>query len=473
MFSLKKLLLIASIFLILPAFLTNGSPSTARQAKSGFVVEPKQLYTYEVMTKDLQTLAARYPHLITLQSIGTSEYGRELWQMDVGSGPAVVLLSGSHHAREWITTILLMAMADYAAQAYDSGLRWNGYLARDLLDQVTFRIVPMLNPDGVTLQQKGLSAFPQEDHAALLEMNGGSSNFKRWKSNAKGIDLNRQYPADWDNIQNPAPGPYYMNYKGSRPLEAKEALAMAEITKISMPELAVAYHSSGEIVYWNFHTPAENVSRDQRIAAQYAEMTGYRMVKPSRNPSGGGYTDWFISEFGRPGLTPELARPAGETNVPLKEWDRIWNRHRDILWMLALEASELWMNGQIPQLVNESVRLTADEAAYQWPSLKSRKLGLLYKGRYMVRREKGGWLEISTADGLRWIPSRSAIRGPFEKPEALKVKVTPDTAVYQSPLAPWPTPMRMTEQDVPVLESWNGWYLIQTWEGGYWIKDED
>lgn len=55
--------------------------------------------------------------------------------------------------------------------------------------------VPMVNPDGVTLQQEELKAFPISLHASLLEMNEGSKNFKRWKANAKGIDLNRQYKA--------------------------------------------------------------------------------------------------------------------------------------------------------------------------------------------------------------------------------------------------------------------------------------
>ncbi|GGG04677.1 M14 family metallopeptidase [Paenibacillus abyssi] len=472
---MKKLKFAMIMFMAILLTLSTipASPAAAAKAASGYIVSPKQVYTYDIMVRDLQALSERYPGLIATGSIGTSEYGRELWHIDVGKGPAIILLNGSHHAREWITTILLMTMADRYALAYVQNAKWGAYSVRDLLDQVTFRFVPMVNPDGVTLQQKGLAAFPKAERAKLLKMNGGSANFKRWKANAKGIDLNRQYPVDWEGIRNPAPGPSYMNYKGAKPMQAKETQAMIEFTRSSGAELAVAYHSSGEILYWNYKTPAEHLSRDRKIANQYASMTGYRLVKPSANPSGGGFTDWFISQFGRPGLTPELARAAGGTNVPLSEWERIWKQHRNTGWMLAAEAAELWLNRQQAVKVNESVRLTADERSYQWPNLKSRKLELLYKGRYTALREKGGWLEIATANGIRWIPSRMALKGEYQQPASLYVAPGPETEMFDSPLSPQPASLQLADQTVQVLESWREWFMIKTSKGVLWIRQEE
>jgi g-D-glutamyl-meso-diaminopimelate peptidase len=468
--TLRKLTaLLLTCTLLFAAIPMNGT--SVASAAGTAVVNPKQVYTYDIMVRDLNKLASAYPDLIELESIGKSEYGRDIWQADLGRGEAVVLLNGSHHAREWITTILLMTLLDRYAQAYHRGDTWSGHSVRELLDRVTFRFIPMVNPDGVTLQQKGLSAFPKEDHAALLAMNDGSPNFKRWKANAKGIDLNRQYPADWANIRDPEPGPHYMNYKGTAPLQAKEAQAMYDRTLETQPEIALAYHSSGEILYWHFHNDKANMSRDSALAVRYAGMTGYRVVPPASNPSGGGYTDWFIQQFGRSGLTPELARPAGEKHVPLSEWDRIWNQHSNTGWMLAEEAYNAWLIRQPVELGSGELRLTDDTVrAYKWPNPKSSKLEVHYAGRYKLLRTKGDWAEIETAAGARWIPARYALTGDFERLNDVRLTIDAETGVYDSPLAASPGPLRFAGQDVKALERWNDWYMIATWQGARWVQ---
>jgi len=471
MISIRKLTaILLCCALCLGAVPGAGIGAAAAASPGTAIVNPKQVYTYDVMVRDLQRLAAAYPDLIKLEAIGKSEYGRDIWQADLGKGEATVLLNGSHHAREWITTILLMTMLDRYAIAYERGDSWNGQSVRELLGRVTLRFIPMVNPDGVTLQQQGLAAFPKEDHAALLAMNDGSTNFKRWKANAKGIDLNRQYPADWANIRNPEPGPHYMNYKGTAPLQAKEAKAMYDATLAAKPDIALAYHSSGEILYWHFHNKQANMGRDRALAERYAAMTGYRIVQPASNPSGGGYTDWFIQEFGRSGLTPELARAAGETNVRLTEWDRIWNQHRNTGWMLAEEAYGAWLGRQPVELGSGEMRLTETVRAYKWPNPTSAKLDVHYAGRYKVLRAKGDWAEIETASGARWVPAHGALFGEFEQLSGVRLSIGAETGVYDSPLASVPGPLRFADQTVQALERWNDWYMIATWQGGRWVK---
>jgi g-D-glutamyl-meso-diaminopimelate peptidase len=199
-------------------------------------------------------------------------------------------------------------------------------------------------------------------------------------------------------------------------------------------------------------------------------MNGSRLVAPDANPSGGGFTDWFIQQFGRPGLTPELGRSAGETNVPLSEWGRIWKRNQNTGWMLASEAYKLWMGRQKATSLNTEVRLVAIERAYKQPSLESAKLGNLYAGKYTVTREKGDWLELQTAAGVRWISSRAILRSPFESPETDTLTIGPDTELYDSPLAVRPSKLKLEQQPVIAVDKWNDWYLIVTAKGSFWVK---
>ncbi len=461
----------AIILLMYSFFIFLNEPAIAASSPSGPIVNPKQVYTYEIMSRDLKALASHYPDLIHLSTAGSSEYGRTLWTADIGKGPAIILLLGSHHAREWITTINSMMLLDQMAQQYEQNTAvFGGYRARDLLDQVTFRIVPMVNPDGVALQQLGLSAFPAAVHASLIQMNNGSRNFKSWKANGKGVDLNRSYPAGWEGIHNPASGPSFMNYKGTKPLQAKEAQAIYDLTLSSKPEIAVAYHSSGEILYWNYKTKAENVIRDKAIAKAYANMTGYQLIQPQMNPSGGGFTDWFITQFGHPGLTPELGRAVGGDNVPLSEWGRIWQQQKNTVWLLAKESYSLWLKRQPASPQNIDIRVTAPEKGYRYPDMKSKLITKLEPGRYTSTRLKGDWLEVKTAKGLVWISAHSIIKGPFDVINQPAVAIGPETGAFGSPLDLSPS-IKLTAQTANVLERWHGWLLIKTINGAWWIQE--
>ncbi|WP_242035288.1 M14 family zinc carboxypeptidase [Mesobacillus harenae] len=241
-----KLLFIAIIF-SLSQFFFIGDVSAA----SSTIVNPNQVYSYHDMINDINKLKQKYPDLVHVKVVGKSEYGRNLYAVSLGKGPATVFINGSHHAREWMTTTLNMVMIEQYAAAYQKNTKIKGYDARKILNSTTIWFMPMINPDGVTLQQEGLKAFPKKDHKALIKMNAGSKNFKRWKANGKGVDLNRQYNAGWKAIKGPT-APSYKNFKGKTPESAVEVKAVLKLVAEIDPEMAVAYHSSGQILYWNY-----------------------------------------------------------------------------------------------------------------------------------------------------------------------------------------------------------------------------
>jgi g-D-glutamyl-meso-diaminopimelate peptidase len=191
----------------------------------------------------------------------------------------------------------------------------------------------MVNPDGVTLVQKGHTSAKNPSY--VLKLNGGKTDFSSWKANIRGVDLNRQYPADWANIRFNTGKPSPQNYKGAKPLSEPEALVLYRFTLQHRFKNATAYHSSGEILYWHFHQDANRMTRDLSLANKIKHKTGYSLVKPTPFPSGGGYTDWFIQNQKQPGFTPEISPYAGARPVPLGNYDRIWNQNYSIGLLLA------------------------------------------------------------------------------------------------------------------------------------------
>lgn len=331
------------IFLVIIAiFLLSGVLHTRNAEASTLIVNPNQVYSYSKMVSDIQKLKAAYPDLINVKVIGKSEYGRNLYAVSLGHGPAQVFINGSHHAREWLTTNLNMYMLNQYAESYERNGKIDGYDARSILNGATIWFVPMVNPDGVTLQQQGLDAFSKSAQASLVRMNGGSTNFKRWKANAKGIDLNRQYPADWRYIKNSPKGPSYKDFKGNAPESAAETKAIVKFANEINPEMALSYHSSGKILYWNYKQDKTRYSRDKVYANQLSKFTGYKLINPGPNPSGGGFTDWFILTKKRPAFALEIAKPVDETNPPISEFPSVWRENQEVGLYIANESIKLY-----------------------------------------------------------------------------------------------------------------------------------
>ncbi|WP_169802754.1 M14 family zinc carboxypeptidase [Neobacillus soli] len=330
------------ISIIILILLFSGLSFTENAKAASFIVNPKQVYTYSKMVSDMKKLEHTYPNLIKVKVIGKSELGRNIYALSLGNGPSKVFINGSHHAREWMTTTLNMYMMNQYADAYLKNKKINGYNPREILSTTTIWFVPMVNPDGVTLQQMGLKAFPKSMHKSLITMNKGSKNFKRWKANIKGVDLNRQYDAGWEKIQGPKK-PSYKDYKGKAPATTAETKVILKFVKDIDPEMAVSYHSTGKIMYWNYKQDTKRYKRDLVHAKKIGKMTGYRLIYTGKNPSGGGgFTDWFVSVKKRPGFTPEISKPVYESNPPLSEFPNAWKENQAVGLYVAAEGSKLF-----------------------------------------------------------------------------------------------------------------------------------
>lgn len=333
----KKIVVVFFVLLILE----SGLLKTV-YGYNKYIVNPNRVYTYEILCSDLKELSETYPGVVRYITIGKTLYNRQIWAVKLGRGESMVFFNGSHHANEWLTTNLIMYMIDTYCQFYINEQKLGEYDVREVLDNTSIWFVPMVNPDGVTLQQQGLQGFPADSRDFLIKLNMGSTDFKRWKSNAQGIDLNRQYPAGWEDIKINSLVPSFKEHKGFFPLVASEAKAVADFTNNIDPEITVSYHSSGRVIYWNFHNREENVKRDYKIASKFSDITGYGLVSPEANPDGGGYKDWFIQKFNRPGFTPEIGIYTPDINLPVSMFFDEWQRNKKVGLFIALEGYKLW-----------------------------------------------------------------------------------------------------------------------------------
>ena len=284
----------------------------------------------------LEGLLLRYPFLAKF-SIGRSVAGRKIDAIRIGAGPLRVGVNAAHHANEWITTPLVLRFLERYAQAFAENGMIGGAFARSLYEGSTMTLVPLVNPDGVDLVTGALSEGDSfyESAKALSAFYPEIPFPSGWKANILGVDLNLGYPAGWENARAikyaagyTRPGP--RDYVGTRPLEAPEDRAMYDLTLRERYDRAIAYHTQGGEIYWEYRGFAPQGSR--ALAERFAAVSGYTAAEVPYGSSFAGYKDWMIEALRANAFTVEAGR--GTNPLPIADLPSLYAENVGILTAL-------------------------------------------------------------------------------------------------------------------------------------------
>ena len=268
------------------------------------------VYTYEVLQEEIRELMGNVPSM-ECRVIGKSVLNQNIYELRWGRGENIVHYNASFHANEWITSVVLMNWLKRLGQS--------SQLMPGLLDQIQISAVPMVNPDGVELVAKGSQAAAGMSDVA--RMNEYKPDYNGWKANIRGVDLNKQFPAHWEENREKSycRQPYYRDYPGEKPLTEPEAIAMQQLVAGSDFHHILALHTQGKEFDWGYrgYEPEE--------AGEYAccleEAGCYKAIQDV--DSSAGFRDWFIYQYRKPGFTLELGK--GMNPLPMSQLPAIEN----------------------------------------------------------------------------------------------------------------------------------------------------
>lgn len=285
-----------------------------------FSVVPEDVpMTSELLRYVLRGLQARYPFM-SLDTIATTAYGRRVERVRLGTGGRRIYYNAAHHANEWITANLLCWCLEQYARAAAFGETIAGEQAVQLLRDTTLELVPMVNPDGVDLVTGAARETEVAAARAIAEDFPQIPFPEGWKANLRGVDLNLNYPAQWDQAREikfsqgytmPAP----RDYVGEAPLSEPESRALFKTTEEFDPALIIAWHTQGQEIYWKFLDMEPPGA--QALGMEMAAASGYQLENVPYASGFAGYKDWFIQDFNRPGYTIEAGY--GENPLPLSQ----------------------------------------------------------------------------------------------------------------------------------------------------------
>lgn len=304
----------------------------------GNVVKTNISYFFELLQLNINSLKKIYPFL-EVGSIGKSVMGKDLSYIKIGTGEKEVFYSGAIHSNEWITSTLLMKFVENFCRAYVGNSKIFEYNIREIFENVSIYVVPMVNPDAVDLV---VGALDENDSAyknaeMLSEAYPDIPFPSGWKSNIVGVNLNLQFPAGWETAKQikyaqgyTKPGP--RDFVGYAPLSEPESLAMYNFTQEHNFSLILAYHTQGEVIYWkflNYNPPQARV-----IGERFAEISGYFLETTPYESGYAGYKDWFIQEYNKPGYTIEVGR--GINPISISQFSQIYLKNEGILITAAV-----------------------------------------------------------------------------------------------------------------------------------------
>jgi murein tripeptide amidase MpaA len=300
-----------------------------------------RFYRYEELSAILKQYAAQYPALATIESIGKSHEGRDIWVMTLtskASGPAAdkpaFWVEGNVHATEVAASVACVYFLNHLLTRYGQ----DADVTR-VLDTRAFYICPRVNPDGPewALADKprfirsstrpypydeedieGLTVEDVDGDGRILQMRMRDPN-GLWKSHPEeprlmvrreptevggtyyrilpegtledydgfmlhvkkkreGVDLNRNYPAHWrQEYEQLGAGPY--------PTSEPEVRAQVAFLT-SHPNIGggISYHTWSGVLLRPFdHSPDEDMVPEdlwvyKKIGAKGTELTGYPAI---------------------------------------------------------------------------------------------------------------------------------------------------------------------------------------------------
>ena len=257
-----------------------------------------EYHTYAEVVEALHQYQIDYPHLVRLDSLGTSfEEGRTVWSLKISDNAALredepqVLLDGNHHACELMGTEICMRMIRDLLEGYniDSTVTF-------WVDNLEIFIVPMVNPDGHVVVENGISYYWRKN---TRDTNGNGILYEygcndRWTCPTDGVNLNRNYEHNWE-LGNA--DPWHYDYRGEYPYSEGEIEGMRNLSQQEHFLIAFTYHSYGEVVLYPWseepYTPDDDIytQLSAELASQITTYYGGGTYDYWRSSGNGGFAD--------------------------------------------------------------------------------------------------------------------------------------------------------------------------------------
>lgn len=297
---------------------------------SHFVDSTSQYYSYKEMRWDVECLWKKYPDIISYKLYDYTSQGRQIPVIIFGDTLAQkkVMVTASIHGREYRASHIVMAMLERYAREYNTG-EFKGRKFSDIFKNTMFVILPMVNPDGVEISQRGVEACVTDDAKRMVEEElAHGIHQDQIKANARGVDLNYNFRNCFGKSTRKKNKRGFYYYEGERPYSEVEACLMRTIAERWDFDCFINYHTSGNVIFYGcLNAPSYVNNAALKIARLVRAHTRFAIAELSYSRAAGTWADEVEYYYKKPSVTIE----SGSRNpVPVEEFNRLFEKNKDV-----------------------------------------------------------------------------------------------------------------------------------------------
>lgn len=246
------------------------------------VRDPAVWWSQERTEQFMEQLTERYPGFVELRDFGRTTLNHPIRGIVAGNGETTIALTSGVHPRECGGPELLLPVGERLISRH-----------RPLLERVGLAILPSANYE---VRQQFVQGLPW-----LL------------RGNPNGVDLNRNFDADWENVD-PMYGylsddPDGRTYRGPAPNSEAETHALVHFLEETHPLAVFSYHGIGGADFVGSGVAKEDsgyCADCERVTAAYTQSFGDgRQPRTAYFTTSGSLPTWVYRHLGVPAFDVE------------------------------------------------------------------------------------------------------------------------------------------------------------------------
>lgn len=225
--------------------------------------------TYETIYYTLWETAQRYGQVAQFRVIGKSHDDRMIPMLELGNGEdAIFCLAGLCGTDRLMPTYLLWMIQEYA-KAWECKWKLEEiYDVRKLLEDWKLCFVPVLNPDGYEIYEKGYQVIRNPIYRQMLKMQ--ETPCKEYICNARGMDIRKNFPTSY----------YSRRRIHQQPASENETKALVRVFQEYTGRGLLSFgHSARRIVCFRQPQSFCSNQKSYRLARHLQKRTGFHMEK--------------------------------------------------------------------------------------------------------------------------------------------------------------------------------------------------
>lgn len=254
-------------------------------------------HTLAEVEAEMSATASEHSTICRIEVLSETFEGRPIRALVIGpKGPKAAdlprfLMTGCHHAWEWISVEVPMALIQHLTDGYETDPS-----IKALVDSRLVWVVPVLNPDGL--------------HYGQTERKMWRKNRGKNQGRSYGVDPDRNYGYEWGGA-GASIWPSSDTYRGTAGFSEAETAAIRDLTQREHFSADISLHSYSQLILWPWsysrvHIPSAREDVFKQFGDAMAELNGYDSKESSDlYPSSGDFDDFLHGGTGSLSFTFE------------------------------------------------------------------------------------------------------------------------------------------------------------------------